>query len=219
MPIPVKKKAPLPKTAKERIYFEMRNWIINGTLKENEKISEQEIAKFFSVSRTPVREAFQMLADQKLIDLSSKNGAKVSPINLSDAKTNYQLIAELHALALELAYPKLTKADLINLREIDQSFSIAERRHDTETSEILDDQFHNFFLDLSGNPFFKEFSDTLKIHILRIEKIYYKQYYTVSFESHEKIIRALESHQLEEAKNAMRENWMHTILEVQKLQD
>lgn len=218
MPIPFKKKPQKIKTAKERVYSEMCKWIIHGTLKENEQISEQEISQYFSVSRTPVREAFQMLADQKLIDIYPGKGANVSSINLSDALSNYRLLAELHALALELAYPKLTAHDLNNLREIDQSFSIAERRHDIEVSEMLDDQFHNFFLQLSGNPFFKEFSDTLKIHVLRIEWIYYKQRNTVSFQSHEKILIALEDHRLEDAKNAMRDNWMHTLSEVQKLQ-
>ena len=69
MPIPVKTPLEKQKTAKERIYIQLREWIINGTLQPEEKISDQEISQYFSVSRTPAREAIQMLADQKLVEI------------------------------------------------------------------------------------------------------------------------------------------------------
>ena len=53
MPIPVKTPLEKQKTAKERIYILLREWIINGTLQPEEKISDQEISQYFSVSRTP----------------------------------------------------------------------------------------------------------------------------------------------------------------------
>ena len=53
MPIPVKTPLEKQKTAKERIYIQLREWIINGTLQPEEKISDQEISQYFSVSRTP----------------------------------------------------------------------------------------------------------------------------------------------------------------------
>lgn len=217
MPIPSKPQNERPKTAKERVYSEVRDWIIDGTLQPNEKISDQEISKYFSVSRTPVREAIQMLADQKLVNIYPGKETKVSPVNMVEAQTNYRLMAELHALALEMAYPRLTDADLAELKRIDQSFIIAEKKRDVELAEKLDTQFHDIFLQLSGSPFFAEFSEVLKIHILRIEKIYYTKQDLVSFESHAQIIKDLEDHDLESAKNAMRNNWMRTVQEVQNL--
>ena len=217
MPIPKKKKSDRPKTAKERVYSEVRDWIIDGTLQPEEKLSDQEISQYFSVSRTPVREALQLLADQRLINIYPGKETKVAPVNMTEARTNYKLMAELHALALEMAYPKLDESDIRELQRIDQSFAIAEEKGDTDLVELLDDQFHGMFLRMADSPFFEEFSGILKIHIMRIEKIYYKKREGITFESHGKIIRALESHDLEEAKNAMRENWLHTIGEVEKL--
>lgn len=216
MPIPIKRKKERPKTAKERVYLEVRDWIIDGTLLPEEKISDQEISQYFSVSRTPVREALQMLADQKLVNIYPGKETKVAPVNMTEAMANYRLIAELHALALEMAYPVLTEEHIQEMKRIDQSFQIAEQKRDVETTELLDKQFHDIFLRLAGSPFFAEFSDTLWIHILRVEKIYYRQNDLFSFDSHSKIIEALEEHRLEDAKNAMRNNWMHTITEVLK---
>ena len=69
MPIPKQVSYEAPKSAKMRIYEALREWIIDGTLQPGEKILDSEISQYFSVSRTPVREAIQMLAEQKLIEI------------------------------------------------------------------------------------------------------------------------------------------------------
>ena len=45
------------------------NWIITGFLQPGEKILDSELARHFNVSRTPVREAIQILERQKLINV------------------------------------------------------------------------------------------------------------------------------------------------------
>lgn len=211
MPIPVKKPKEKPKTAKERVYSEVRKWIINGTLQPNEKISDQEISQYFSVSRTPVREAIQMLSDQHLVDIYPGKETRVSPINREEMISNYQMIADLQALALDFSYSKITKDVILELKKINQSFIIANKRKDIASSEYLDDEFHEVFIKLSENHFLSEFIHILKSHIQRVENIYYKKNGESSFMSHEKIIMALEHHDLPEAKKAMRENWLHTL--------
>ena len=57
MPIPLVQKGAIPRTtAKERIYHTLRQWIIAGTLEPGERLNDVELAHYFSVSRTPVRE-------------------------------------------------------------------------------------------------------------------------------------------------------------------
>ena len=53
MPIPVKTPLEKQKTAKERIYIQLREWIINGTLQPEEKYPIRRSPQYFSVSRTP----------------------------------------------------------------------------------------------------------------------------------------------------------------------
>ena len=115
MPIPVKTPLEKQKTAKERIYTQLREWIINGTLEPGEKISDQEISQYFSVSRTPAREAIQMLSDQKLVEIYPGKSTCVSPIDLKEASSHYRMMAELHALAVEFAWPHLTPEYIRNV--------------------------------------------------------------------------------------------------------
>lgn len=84
MPLPKSNQPKPPRTAKERIYQTLLEWIIDGTLAPGEKLNDSEISKFFNVSRTPVREAMQLLSDQRLIDIYTEKASIVSPIKQQD---------------------------------------------------------------------------------------------------------------------------------------
>ena len=55
MPIPQTAKPLARVSAKEVVFSAVQDWIISGTLQPGEKIVDTELAKAFSVSRTPVR--------------------------------------------------------------------------------------------------------------------------------------------------------------------
>lgn len=213
MPIPKKITREVPKTAKERVYTELRSWIINGTLKPEEKLSDQEISQYFSVSRTPVREAIQLLSDQKLVDIYPGRETRVAPIDLKNAGSNYKIAGDLHAIALEFAYPKLTPETISELKKINTAFAQANRERNIEHAYSYDSAFHGIFINLADNYFLAEFLKILGSHIQRIENLYYNvvENYTDSPSEHEQIITALEHHDLPSAMNTMRYNWLHTL--------
>lgn len=215
MPIPAKTPLEKQKTAKERIYIQLREWIINGTLQPEEKISDQEISQYFSVSRTPAREAIQMLADQKLVDIYPGKETRIAPINLEEASSHYRMMAELHALAVEFAWPRLTGEHIAALEETNQLFTAAVHAKNIAEAKRFDSQFHKLFLTLANNHFLSEFTGILNSHIQRIENIYFQQLDIATFESHDEILKALRNRDLEAAKNAVRQNWLHTLQEIQ----
>ena len=55
--IPSKTESIQTLSVKDRIYNVVCEWIITGVLKSGEKILDSELAQYFDVSRTPVREA------------------------------------------------------------------------------------------------------------------------------------------------------------------
>jgi len=213
MPIPQKPTKEIPKTARERVYLELRQWIIDGTLKPDEKISDHELSEYFSVSRTPVREAMQLLADQKLIDIYPGRESRVSPIDFESLNKTYKLTAELHALAIEFAFPHITNQTITELKKINHLFSTASKEHDIKKTNKYDQAFHGVFLSLSDNYFLNEFTKTLNSHIERIENLYYSMIldHMDSISEHEQIIKALEDHNLPLAMESMKTNWLHTL--------
>lgn len=213
MPIPQKKIAEAPKSAKMRIYEELKKWIVDGTLQPGEKIYDSEIAQFFSVSRTPVREAIQLLADQKLIEVFPGKESRVSEINMADVDQSYQILAAFHSLALEFAYPKITQEIIEQLKQANEKLSIAIREGAQEAAIRYDQEFHDILLDVAANDFLISFSSTLECHIERIENLYFDKLpkQEDSVEGHEAIIKALENKDLSSAKEAASRNWMHVI--------
>ena len=80
MPIPERPQALQRQSAKSVVYQTVCDWIITGVMKPGEKILDSELASYFNVSRTPVREALQLLQNQKL--LMADHRARQAPCRL-----------------------------------------------------------------------------------------------------------------------------------------
>ena len=122
MPIPAQQSPVVRTTARERVFKALQEWIIDGTLLPEERLNDAELAKYFSVSRTPVREALQMLAEQKLVTMVPSSGTFVAPIDLHDMAYVYELLGILQANAIDLGLKNITEDDLSHLWEINQEF-------------------------------------------------------------------------------------------------
>lgn len=213
MPIPSPNKKAAPQlSAKERIYNTLKDWIVDGTLAPGEKISDVEIAEYFSVSRTPVREAIQRLADQKLIEIFPGRESRVTELNLSLLRQTYIMLADLHGLAVRFSFDKVSEQTIRQLEQINESIAAACEKKDLRSVQMYDQEFHNVFLDLADNDFLTSFSNTLYIHALRTENMYYSltESRKNTVDEHAGIIQALRERNVEEAVSRMRFNWAHT---------
>jgi DNA-binding GntR family transcriptional regulator len=70
----------------KNIYATLKKEILNLTIPPGAAISEGEICRRFSVSRTPVRSVFQRLSDIKLIKIVPYKETRVTLINLHQIK-------------------------------------------------------------------------------------------------------------------------------------
>jgi DNA-binding GntR family transcriptional regulator len=212
MPIPEKNVFEAPKSAKIRIYETLREWIIDGTLKPGEKILDSELSQYFSVSRTPVREAIQMLAEQKLIDVRPGRESRISEIDVSDIPETYKMLAELHSMAVEFAFSKLDGDAVRSLKDANERFTQAYKMRDIKGCRTCDNEFHDVIVELAGNDFLTSFIETLGGHASRFENIYFSKAGNMDelIHEHSEIISAIEAGDMEKAKSMMQANWLHT---------
>lgn len=213
MPLPKSNQPKPPRTAKERIYQTLLEWIIDGTLAPEEKLNDSEISKFFHVSRTPVREAMQLLADQHLIEVYPGRESIVSPIKQQDTGEIYHMLAELHVLALQFSFPSIDDAVISELQTLNRKLTEACANSDVKTIRLYDSRFHGIFVNLSKNPFLKRFIETLESHVARIENLYYNADTgkSRSPKQHEELITALKKRDLETACSIVRDNWISAL--------
>ena len=90
-------------SAKEKVASELRKAILSRKMKEGEILSLDSLATQLNVSITPVREAFQILARDGLIQLRKNKAAVVLGVTETYIKEHYQLRAILESAAASLA--------------------------------------------------------------------------------------------------------------------
>ncbi|OZE92414.1 GntR family transcriptional regulator [Rhodococcoides fascians] len=74
----------------ERVAAAVRNTIVDGTFPPGARLSEPEICKALGVSRNTVREAFRVLAKDRLVDHKLNRGVFVRMPTLADIAELYQ---------------------------------------------------------------------------------------------------------------------------------
>ena len=101
--------------ARERVASALRKAIISKQINEGEVITLESTAQQLGVSVTPVREAFQILARDGLIDLKQNKGATVLGLNETTIREHYEIRAALESAACVLCCQR--KADLSDIRK------------------------------------------------------------------------------------------------------
>lgn len=219
MPLPEKKIALSRLTARERVYRSLRDWITDGTLRPGEQLYDAEIAKFFSVSRTPVREALQMLSLGGFVEIVPGKESRVTLIDEDEVRQAYDMLAILHCAALELAFPQVTPELIGQLRGINAESARAFQLRNAEKIRENDKKFHRVLLDLAGNRYLTECAESLLPHVLRVENLHFKYFieHVDSVNEHSRIVDALEKRDLPAAREEMRRNWQHFGLDIDQI--
>jgi DNA-binding GntR family transcriptional regulator len=90
----------------------LRTAIVDGTLSPGAPLRQDAIARHFSVSAIPVREALRQLESEGWAKVEMNKGATVAPLSADEAREIYEIRAALESLAIGLAIPAHTPASL-----------------------------------------------------------------------------------------------------------
>ena len=90
------------RTLAEDLRLQLADEIVRGTLTPGAALDEMELARRFSVSRTPVREAIRQLAASGLIEARAHRGAVVAQPTEERLNGMFEAMAELEACARAL---------------------------------------------------------------------------------------------------------------------
>jgi DNA-binding GntR family transcriptional regulator len=90
----------------------LRTAIVDGTLAPGAPLRQDALARHFSVSAIPVREALRQLETEGWVKVEMNKGATVAPLSADEAREIYEIRAALESLAIGLAIPVHTPATL-----------------------------------------------------------------------------------------------------------
>ena len=138
---------PLHEEAADRI----RDLIVQGQLAAGTRLNERLLTAQFGLSRTPLREAFKVLATEGLVELLPNRGAIVSqmdPVRLSESLA---VMGALEALAGELACLHATDAQLNEIRALHYEMLAHHARADLAGYFKFNQAIHLKLVKYSGN--------------------------------------------------------------------
>jgi len=125
--------------------------ILSGAVAPGTRLREENLARQFSVSRTPVREALIALSTSGLVEAEPNRGSTVLRLTAEDVADVYHLRAVLESESAALAASRGTPevADLL-ARACDRMAEL----HDAPAAEQLaaDTVFHYTIAEASGSP-------------------------------------------------------------------
>ncbi len=142
------------KTLSVKVYDMILKLIIEGDLKVNERINSDAIAKFFGVSRTPVREALKSLEKTGLVHFKSYSGAYVRKLTIDEIEEIYSIRMQLETFALKKAMDHVSPEDIDNLNNIQKKIEemIAIEPIDVKKVYDLNERFHMEMYKISKMP-------------------------------------------------------------------
>ena len=166
------------KSLVSQIEEKLRKEIIEGLLRPQERIIEEEVAKRFKVSRSPVREAFRILEAKALVNVFPRRGVLVSDINLEDVLAISEIRPSLEGLAVKLACRNSSPKDLDRLLMLNDKMDRAATEGDFRLYFKLNKDFHNETYTLTKNKYLIQMLKLMTDTLLRtrfIQLVYLKR--------------------------------------------
>ncbi len=135
----------------EQIRDVLREEIVTLALAPGEKLTVESLAQRFGVSRTPIRDALNLLVEEGLVVVAPRVGYYVVKLSLDDIEEISGIRKMIELYALGLAMRNIQPGDVAALLEdtrATQSLRGAERR---EAFGRVDRRFHSDIIRMAGN--------------------------------------------------------------------
>lgn len=175
--------------ARERVASALRKAIISKQIAEGSVLTLEATAKELGVSTTPVREAFQILARDGLLELNQGKGAVVLGINETTLREHYQVRAALESYAAAMCC-----RETVDLSAIENCLIAARKNleaNDSDSYANYNQSFHYEIWTAAGNEKMKTMLSELWNGLSMGIKTTVTEYARNSQEEHEAIFAAI----------------------------
>lgn len=187
------------------IYLKLRNLILNFEIQPNSRLTETELATYFKVSRTPIREALQRLEAEELISIRPKQGCFVRSMDFDEFTDYYQIRVSLEMLSLETACVNMPDEALEKLCAVwEKNVSIGDPGN-AERIANLDEAFHIELAEGGGNRVLVKMLGDINNRIRIVRRLDFTDQERISktYEEHYEILQSLLKRDVLTAKNNM----------------
>lgn len=177
----------------DQLVAKVREMIVGGELQAGAALPERTLCDTFGVSRTPLREAFKVLASEGLIELRSHRTPVVTPINRDEIADMFDVMVALDDVAGAQAAALATDEDIARLNRMHDQLVQLHRDASRAAYFRLNQAIHVELTKLAANPVLLNIWMTLHANIFRARAVanYDARRWTESVKEHEAFMAML----------------------------
>lgn len=197
-----------PSCESDRVEIELRQLILTLQIEPGLAISEASLIKRYGWGRTPLREAFQRLSEQSLLQIIPRHGVVITPLSVFEFVEVMEAMAMVIGPAASLACQHLTENELTQLEHTVEHSQEAASLSDYVAVATQDYEFHRILANATHNRYLCRHLLHLHQVATRFNLASWKRDVNVEFSlsEHRKIIDALHRHDEVGARTMMLEH-------------
>ncbi len=135
-----------------QLYQRIRDGLLVGRFQPGERLKIRDLAAEWGTSPMPVRAALQRLVAEGALEGEPQRSVRVPPMTRERYQHIFQVRLSLEGLAVELATPNLTAADLTELRGYVAQMDSAIELRNVQAYLYANSQFHLRLYAACANP-------------------------------------------------------------------
>ncbi|MES3007667.1 MAG: GntR family transcriptional regulator [Pseudomonadota bacterium] len=197
--------SPIVKPNAQQIYESLRSLIIALDIAPGSRVTENQLADYFQVSRTPVRAALQRLESEGFLSIRAKQGCFIRNIDLLQVSQYYDVRVALENMVLE-EVSKLK--DMSALKDLARLWNPENLSFGIEVSEELkeaEEGFHRQLATISRNVVLLQYLNDINGHIRSVRRLGFPttESITDTYDEHYRICQLLLHRDLATAQDEM----------------
>ncbi len=154
--------------AHEKIFRTLRDRIVYLEYPPGKLIPEKELCGEFGVSRTPLREAIKKLKEMKLVNVIPRYGTYVSPVDINEVRSAFEVKIKLEGLAGTVAAKRITNDKLNEMKDLIQEADLLLNEDGHRHLIEIDTRFHEIIYKATQNPILQEILENLHSRCARL---------------------------------------------------
>ena len=186
------------------LFNKLRDDILQNKIKAGEKLTEQRICQEYKVSRTPVREAFQKLELDGLIEIIPNRGAFVLGLTRQDIEDMYELRAAYESIAVKWAIDRMTAEEFEEMQEAFELMEFYTMKKDPVKMLAINTKFHQIIYNGTRNRMLQHTLTSYQVYTknTKYSSEYISEYMQEVLNEHRKIFLAFQARDREAASAA-----------------
>ncbi len=192
-------------SAKGKVYRTIKERIISLDLKPGDVLSDRKLSEDLKVSRTPVREALNLLQKENYVRQQHGRGFCVSEISLKNIEDLYDVRIVLESAALRQAAKKDVTRHVEDMEQVLRRHRGLVKNFKPKGTFLEDAAFHKMFVAMTENHYMFELLESIleRIQMLRNIEGISRERVKVAFQQHSEIFDCFKKGKHQEAERLL----------------